>query len=475
MKDRVKKGSKINAFTVQEMLREDSVFTWVRATRNDNGREVHLQIVTKSSGITREMTEAIRKSLHEIQKELSNLSTIRGLCVPEAILAEPEYPLVAVYPHGAYEALENKLRSDPSLARTHWEAASETLHAMHEQKLVHGHVAPDSFVVVGEKVYLRDFGYAPLLEKRHENTLSELREFVAPEVSSAGKLTTASDIYSFAKTLTSWEPNLKDADWYDKATQLDPENRYTRIRDMFPHVEETLLGPVPAQDPGPTPLKRKVGNLPTRKYQLRIDLEPPGGGDVAGAKAYLPGERPEIRAMPKSGWRFVRWSGNFEGTSSQAAVLMDGDKTITAHFVKIRPVGLKINSKPSRAGKVVGGRAFEEGQTAQIRAVPEPGWRFAQWSGAATGSENPVEVVMDGNRAVCAHFARESSGTETFPNRVVVALGSPWVVLPFCSGLTVLDVLWMLHVESKVGIVAGIVCALWSFGVFARRLRTQAE
>lgn len=42
-----------------------------------------------------------------------------------------------------------------------------------------------------------------------------------------------------------------------------------------------------------------------------------------------------------------------------------------------------------------------------ITAVPDTGWNFASWSGAATGKNNPTTVTMDGNATVTATFTPE--------------------------------------------------------------------
>ncbi|MBK7770521.1 MAG: hypothetical protein IPI48_08310 [bacterium] len=44
------------------------------------------------------------------------------------------------------------------------------------------------------------------------------------------------------------------------------------------------------------------------------------------------------------------------------------------------------------------------GQVETLTAVDQPGWRFDSWSGAATGSQNPVQVTLNGAATVTAHF-----------------------------------------------------------------------
>ena len=49
---------------------------------------------------------------------------------------------------------------------------------------------------------------------------------------------------------------------------------------------------------------------------------------------------------------------------------------------------------------------YEPGTIVTLSAVPTSGWLFGSWSGDATGGANPLELVMDGNKAVLATFAK---------------------------------------------------------------------
>jgi len=44
------------------------------------------------------------------------------------------------------------------------------------------------------------------------------------------------------------------------------------------------------------------------------------------------------------------------------------------------------------------------GSSAELTAAGDPGWAFVEWSGDASGSDNPLTVLMDADKAVTAHF-----------------------------------------------------------------------
>ena len=62
---------------------------------------------------------------------------------------------------------------------------------------------------------------------------------------------------------------------------------------------------------------------------------PPEGGTVQGGGFYQPGDVATLTAFPAPGWQFDGWEG--EGVTESdllaATVLMDGRKTVTAHFI----------------------------------------------------------------------------------------------------------------------------------------------
>jgi hypothetical protein len=60
-----------------------------------------------------------------------------------------------------------------------------------------------------------------------------------------------------------------------------------------------------------------------------------GGGSITKAPSYLsynPGSPVLLTAVPDSGWAFEEWTGDLTGSDNPDTLLMDGDKSVTAHF-----------------------------------------------------------------------------------------------------------------------------------------------
>jgi len=62
--------------------------------------------------------------------------------------------------------------------------------------------------------------------------------------------------------------------------------------------------------------------------------------------------------------------------------------------------------------------AYDLGSTVSLTAVPGEAWEFSEWSGDATGGENPLTVIMDAPKEITAHFheATAPQVTVVYPN-----------------------------------------------------------
>lgn len=77
---------------------------------------------------------------------------------------------------------------------------------------------------------------------------------------------------------------------------------------------------------------------------------------------------------------------------------------------------LKVSASPSDGGRVdVDPRqdSYSFGTSVTVKAVPENGFKFINWSGDAEGDENPLKITMDEKKVVVAIFAREGQNLIT--------------------------------------------------------------
>ena len=145
---------------------------------------------------------------------------------------------------------------------------------------------------------------------------------------------------------------------------------------------------------------------------------PPGidcGNDCI--EPYASGTVITLVPFPAEGSVFAGWSGDCTGTSS-CTLTIDADHSVTATFrarnaytlkVTLAGIGSGIVSSDPTGIKCPSGNcatSYDEGTEVQLSASPNPGYVFAGWSGACSGSKSSCAVTMDAAKSVTATFTK---------------------------------------------------------------------
>jgi uncharacterized repeat protein (TIGR02543 family) len=102
----------------------------------------------------------------------------------------------------------------------------------------------------------------------------------------------------------------------------------------FDHWSGDASGSNPVTTVTMTGDKSVVAHFVQKEYTLTIIVD--GQGTVTkdpSLPTYLYGTAVELTATPDSDWVFSSWSGDLNSTQNPQSITMDGNKTITAHFV----------------------------------------------------------------------------------------------------------------------------------------------
>ncbi len=129
-----------------------------------------------------------------------------------------------------------------------------------------------------------------------------------------------------------------------------------------------------------------------------------------GDHTYAYGTEVNLTATPETGWRFSHWGGDVpEGEEENAniTVVMDSDKTVTAHFEQIyHNLTISVEGEGT-TDPSAGNNSYAYGTQVNLTATPDEGWYFSHWSGNVTaGNETNanITIVMDGDKNITAHF-----------------------------------------------------------------------
>jgi hypothetical protein len=163
--------------------------------------------------------------------------------------------------------------------------------------------------------------------------------------------------------------------------------------------------------------------IPTSTTQsLTVNTSGSGSGSVTkipNQSIFTRGTHVLLTAVPDSGSTFDHWEGDLTGSTNPARIIMDGDKSVTAHFVQALPTQYTLTMVVDGGGSTtppVGDHTYDEGTVVPLTATPDASWVFDHWSGDVTSSANPTSITMNGNKSVTSVFT-----TSTYSIDYVVA------------------------------------------------------
>ncbi len=122
---------------------------------------------------------------------------------------------------------------------------------------------------------------------------------------------------------------------------------------------------------------------------------------------YSHGQVVVLTATPALNWYFGQWSGDAAGVLTRTQITMDRNKIVTATFLSSAPVSYTLTMHLVGSGVVtpgVGTHGYLSGTVVDLSAGSVGGWTFVGWTGDVTGTLNPAQLMMNGNKEVTATF-----------------------------------------------------------------------
>ncbi len=155
----------------------------------------------------------------------------------------------------------------------------------------------------------------------------------------------------------------------------------------------------------------KLGTSPGATYTLTVSVAGTGSGTVAkipDQTTFAAGSTVVLTATAATGSVFMGWSGDGTGDTNPLTVTMNSNKTIVATFNAGTVLYSLNTSVPDGGGSVTKSpdqALHPSGSSVVLTAAPAGGRVFTGWSGDASGTANPLTVVMNSNKNIAAHFA----------------------------------------------------------------------
>lgn len=149
-------------------------------------------------------------------------------------------------------------------------------------------------------------------------------------------------------------------------------------------------------------------NTNTAKY-ANSDVVSAANGNLQ--QQYADGQTIKINAYPKTGYEFVSYTIGNQTYGDPLSLTVRENKTIYVNFKRSAVQTFTIEAVPNdpKMGTVSGGGTYAKGQTANLKATPNEGYKFVKWVGMDFGGNqsnqsNPVQHAVSGNRTFTAIF-----------------------------------------------------------------------
>jgi uncharacterized repeat protein (TIGR02543 family) len=147
------------------------------------------------------------------------------------------------------------------------------------------------------------------------------------------------------------------------------------------------------------------------QYTLAVNTV--GSGSVTKSPdqaTYLSGTVVTLDPEAAAGWTFTGWSGgDLSGSTDPADITMNSNKSVTANFTQ-NEYTLTVLISPAAAetaGCAVNRNdagSYNYGDVVQLTSNAVAGWTFSHWEGNLTGTNDPKDITIDGDKTVTANF-----------------------------------------------------------------------
>jgi hypothetical protein len=124
---------------------------------------------------------------------------------------------------------------------------------------------------------------------------------------------------------------------------------------------------------------------------------------------YSAGATVTLTASAASGSAFVGWGGACVGAQSVCTVTLNDAQTVTATFAQTLTLSVSTSGKGSVTcgnGGVCASKVLQ-GTSVTFTAAPATGFRFANWTGACSGTAPTCDLTIDKNSQVQAVFTKK--------------------------------------------------------------------
>jgi len=150
-----------------------------------------------------------------------------------------------------------------------------------------------------------------------------------------------------------------------------------------------------------------TANFSDQVFTVECSSQPAEGGLTSGCGFYAPGQAAVLIAHSNPGWSFKNWTSNEIVISESDTFNFDvtSGLKVVANFSQNLYV-VNCSSNPLDGGVTSGCGFFNYGQTAQLKAIANPGYVFDYWSenDSTISDISNFSFLVNNNKSVTANF-----------------------------------------------------------------------
>jgi uncharacterized repeat protein (TIGR02543 family) len=150
-------------------------------------------------------------------------------------------------------------------------------------------------------------------------------------------------------------------------------------------------------------------NTESQPTTYTLSITSPNGSVIKSPNqtSYTAGTTVTLTAVPNAGYTFSGWSGDASGTANPVVIIMNSNKSVTAAFTQTQSTyTLTVSASNGSVARSPSKTSYIVGESVTLTAVPNSGYAFSNWSGDASGSNNPLTVTMNANKTIAAVFTQ---------------------------------------------------------------------
>ena len=151
-----------------------------------------------------------------------------------------------------------------------------------------------------------------------------------------------------------------------------------------------------------------VANFTVNQLTVSVSANPVAGGSATGGGSFNPGASATLTATANLNYNFVNWTENGVIVSllSTYTFVVNTSRTLVANFVASQ-VNISLSSNPILGGTTSGGGAVNTGSSVTVRAIPNSGYSFLNWTenGNIVSTLANYNFTANNDRNLVANFS----------------------------------------------------------------------